>query len=160
MSKTRFFTRLPALAAASLLAAALPAGAADSYVGKVTDVSDGDTLVIGKAGRVKVVQLFGVDAPELTQEYGVAARDFVKQMTQGKRVTVEIVEENGRQSLVARVKVDDQDLAAALAEAGLAWSQQGSTADLQSAQQKAKSGGQGLWASANPTPPWEFRKSA
>jgi endonuclease YncB( thermonuclease family) len=153
-------SRLPALAAASLLAAALPAAAADSFVGKVTDVSDGDTLVIGNAGRVRVVQLAAIDAPELTQEYGDEARAFVKEMTRGKRVTVEILETKSRQSLVARVTVDGKDLAAALVEAGLAWSSEGSTADLQNAQQKAKSGGQGLWASTNPTPPWEYRKSA
>jgi endonuclease YncB( thermonuclease family) len=160
MSSHGKFPRLPALAAASLLAAALPVAAADSYVGKVTDVSDGDTLVIGNAGRVKVVQLAAIDAPELTQEYGDAARDFVKKMTKGKKVTVEILETKSRQSLVARVTVDGKDLAAALVEAGLAWSSEGSTADLKSAQQKAKSDGQGLWASTNPTPPWEYRKSA
>ena len=38
---------------------------ADSFTGKVTDVSDGDTLVIGNGGRVRVVQLAGIDAPEL-----------------------------------------------------------------------------------------------
>lgn len=160
MSRVRFTTAFTAAAAASLLAAALPVAAAQSYVGKVTDVSDGDTLVIGNGGQVKVVQLSGIDAPELTQEYGVAARDFVKQITKGKKVTVEIVESKSKQSLVAQVKVDGKDLAAALVEAGLAWSSEGSAADLQNAQQKAKSGGQGLWASANPTPPWEYRKSA
>lgn len=160
MSKDKIFTRLPALAVAMLLAAALPASAADSFVGKVTDVSDGDTLVIGNAGRVKVVQLAGIDAPELTQDYGVAARDFVKQLTKGKRVTVEIIETKSRQSLVARVKVDGKDLAAAMVESGMAWTDQGAAADLQDAQQKARTAGQGLWSSTNPTPPWEHRKSA
>jgi endonuclease YncB( thermonuclease family) len=160
MSKAKLINRLPALATAALLASALPVVAADSYVGKVTDVSDGDTLVIGNGGRVKVVQLAGIDAPELTQDFGAAARDFVKNATKGKPVTVEIVETKSKQSLVARVLVDGKDLAVSLVEAGLAWSAEGSTNDLQSAQQKAKSGGEGLWASTNPTPPWEFRKSA
>lgn len=89
-----------------------------------------------------------------------AARDLVKEMTKGKRVTVEVVEAKHRQSIVANVQVDGKSLAAALVEAGLAWSTESAAADLQSAQQKAKSGGQGLWASSNPTPPWEHRKSA
>jgi endonuclease YncB( thermonuclease family) len=160
MSKVRLVHRLPALAATALIATALPALAAESFEGKVTDVSDGDTLVIGNAGRVRVVQLAGVDAPELTQDFGAASRDFVKEMTKGKKVSVEILESKSKHSLVARVSVDGKDLAAALVEAGLAWSEENAAADLQSAQQKAKSGGQGLWASANPTPPWEFRKSA
>ena len=45
--------------------AALPALGAESFTGKVTDVSDGDTLVVGNGGRVRVVQLAGIDAPEL-----------------------------------------------------------------------------------------------
>jgi hypothetical protein len=49
---------------------------------------------------------------------------------------------------------------AALVEAGLAWSETGSSAGLKTAQEKAKSDKQGLWASTNPTPPWDFRKKA
>ena len=160
MSKFRFSTRLPAIAAGSLLVAALPALGAESFTGKVADVSDGDTLVIGTGGRVRVVQLAGIDAPELTQEYGKAATDFVKEMVKGKRVTVEVLETKSRTNLIARVNVDGKDLSAALVESGMAWSESGSSADLQSAQEKAKSGKQGLWAATNPTAPWDFRKNA
>jgi endonuclease YncB( thermonuclease family) len=159
MSKFRFSTHLPAIAAGCLLAA-MPALGAESFTGKVSDVSDGDTLVVGKSGRVRVVQLVGIDAPELTQEYGRAASDFVKEMVKGKLVTVEIVESTSRTHLIGRVSIDGKDLAAALVESGMAWSETGSSADLQTAQEKAKSGKQGLWASANPTPPWDFRKNA
>jgi len=160
MSKVRHFTRLPAAAASALLVAALPAFGADSFTGKVTDVSDGDTLVIGNAGHVRVVQLAGIDAPEASQEYGKAASDFVKQMVKGKRVTVEVVETKSKTNLVARVSIDGKDLASALVESGLAWSESGAAAELKTAQEKAKSGKQGLWASTNPTPPWDFRKNA
>jgi endonuclease YncB( thermonuclease family) len=160
MSKVGLFHRLPVVAAGTLLVAALPAFGSDSFSGKVTDVSDGDTLVIGSGGRVRVVQLAGIDAPELTQDFGDDARDFVKSMTKGKKVTVEILETKSRTSLVANVSVDGKDLAAALVEAGLAWSETGSSTDLKTAQEKAKSGKQGLWASTNPTPPWDFRKNA
>jgi endonuclease YncB( thermonuclease family) len=160
MSKLKLFHKLPALAAGSLLAVALPALGAESFTGKVTDVSDGDTLVISSGGRVRVVQLAGIDAPELMQEYGKEARDYVKQMARGKKVTIEVVEEKGRQSLVANVKLDGKDLASALVESGMAWSESGSSADLKTAQEKAKSGKQGLWASTNPTAPWDFRKNA
>jgi endonuclease YncB( thermonuclease family) len=160
MSKLKLFHRIPAIAAGSLLAAALPALGAESLTGKVTDVSDGDTLVVSSGGRVRVVQLAGIDAPELTQDYGKEARDYVKQMARGKKVTIEVVEEKGRQSLVAHVKLDGKDLASALVESGMAWSESGSSTDLKTAQEKAKSGKQGLWASANPTAPWDFRKNA
>ena len=160
MSKARLFHRLPAIAAGSLLVAALPAFGGESFMGKVTDASDGDTIVVGSGGRVRVVQLAGIDAPELTQDFGDDAREFVKSMTKGKKVTVEILESKSKTNLVAKVSVDGKDLAAALVEAGLAWSETGSSADLKTAQEKAKSGKQGLWASTNPTPPWDFRKNA
>ena len=159
MSKVKL-TRIPAIAAGSLLLAALPALGAESFTGQVADVSDGDTLVIGNGGRVRVVQLAGVDAPELTQEYGKDARDYVKELTKGKKVTVEVLESKSSTSLVAKVTVDGKDLAASLVESGLAWSEQGSSADLHSAQEKAKSGKQGLWAGTNPTPPWDYRNKA
>jgi endonuclease YncB( thermonuclease family) len=160
MSKVRHFTSLTAIAAGSLLVAALPAFGGESYTGKVTDVSDGDTIVIGSGGQVRVVQLAGIDAPELTQEYGTDARDFIKEMARGKRVTVEVLETKSKTSLVARVSVDGKDLAAALVESGLAWSESSSSTDLKTAQEKARSDKQGLWASTNPTPPWDFRKNA
>jgi endonuclease YncB( thermonuclease family) len=160
MSKVGLFHRLPAIVAGSLVAVALPAFGGESFSGKVTDVSDGDTLVIGSAGRVRVVQLAGIDAPELTQDFGDDARDYVKEITKGKRVTVEVLETKTKTSLVAKVTVDGRDLAAALVENGLAWSESDSDADLKTAQEKAKSDKQGLWANANPTPPWDFRKNA
>ena len=159
MSKLKL-TRIPAIAAGSLLLAALPALGADSFTGKVADVSDGDTLVIGNGGRVRVVQLAGIDAPELSQEYGKDARDFVKELTKGKRVTVEVLESKSSTSLVAKVSIDGKDLGATLVESGLAWSEQGSSADLQSAQEKAKSAKQGLWAGTSPKAPWDYRNQA
>jgi endonuclease YncB( thermonuclease family) len=159
MSK-RLVHRLPAIAAGSLLTVALPAFGGESFSGKVTDVSDGDTLVIGNGGRVRVVQLAGIDAPELTQDFGDDARDYIKEMTRGKKVTVEVIESKSKTNLVAKVSVDGKDLAATLVEKGLAWSENGSSADLKTAQEKAKSDKQGLWASTNPTPPWDFRKNA
>jgi endonuclease YncB( thermonuclease family) len=106
------------------------------------------------------VQLAGIDAPELSQEYGKDARDFVKELTKGKRVTVEVLESKSSTSLLAKVSVDGKDIGATLVESGLAWSEQNSSADLQSAQEKAKSGKQGLWAGTNPKAPWDYRNQA
>jgi micrococcal nuclease len=152
--------RLPIAASLVVAASTLPALAASTLDAKVKAVSDGDTLVIGGAGRTRVVQLAGIDAPEITQEFGRDAGQLVRKLTHGKRVTVEVLEQSSPESIVARVTVDGKDLAVTLIEAGLAWAVEGSPAELRTAQEKAKSGGLGLWASATPTPPWEYRNSA
>jgi len=152
--------RLSALGALLLVANTIPATAGDMLEGRVKTVSDGDTLVVGRAGRARVVQLAGIDAPELMQEFGPEARQFVRDFTAGKQVKVEVLETKSRESVVGRVTVDGRDLAAALIERGLAWASESSSPDLRSAEAKAKSDGSGLWASSTPTPPWEFRKSA
>ncbi|MBY0404616.1 MAG: thermonuclease family protein, partial [Cyanobacteria bacterium] len=47
---------------------------------------DGDTCrLVGPLGEYKV-RLFGVDAPEIKQAYGEAARDFLNGFIQGKDV--------------------------------------------------------------------------
>ena len=139
------------------LVAALPASA-ETFQAKVRDVTDGDTLVVLKGGRAQVVQIEGIDAPELSQAYGKDAREYVREATRGKKVEVEVVERSGRQQLTARVSVDGEDLGAALVASGLAWADgESGSRELEAAQQKAKQAGEGLWAKADPTPPWEYR---
>jgi len=161
MTHHRFLFRTAAAVASLLLLSSLPLLAGDSFTAKVRAVSDGDTLVVAKGGKVYVVQLAGIDAPELSQEFGSTARDHVRDMTRGKKVTVEIVETNSNKSVVANVSIDGNDLAASLVDSGHAWATDGgSTEQLRASQAKAKTAGEGLWASSNPTAPWEYRKSA
>ncbi|MDP3310892.1 MAG: thermonuclease family protein, partial [Polaromonas sp.] len=69
-------TGKPVLVAALWLACALQAGAAQPWQGTVTRVSDGDTLWVRPAagGKPLKVRIDGIDAPEICQAGGRAAR--------------------------------------------------------------------------------------
>ncbi len=155
MTHHTFPLRTAAVVASLFLLTSLPLIAGDSFTAKVRSVSDGDTIVVGKY----VVQLAGIDAPELSQEFGPAARDHVREITRGKKVTVQVLETTNGRSVVARVSVDGKDLATSLVASGHAWATDGGPASHRESQAKAKDAGQGLWAYQNPSPPWEHRKS-
>lgn len=140
-----------------LAAVATPGVAGETFVGKVSAVSDGDTLVVKRNGRAVVVQLDGIDAPELSQSFGVEARDFVAERAKKQRVEIAVVEET-EQGVVGRVSIDGQDLSELLVAAGLAWAaDDADSASLRTAQARARNEGTGLWSGSDPTPPWDFR---
>lgn len=154
MSKTtRIF--VAASIAVSLVATA-PLLAEGRIAGKIVAVSDGDTLVLHKGRKNYALQIAGIDAPELGQDHGTEAREFLESQVRGQRVEVEIVEESDR-SIVGRVSVDGRDLALTMVEAGLAWPTEGAPAALEEAASSARRSGEGLWSSDEPTPPWSFR---
>lgn len=61
----------------------------------VTDVYDGDTIVVGSPPDQTVIRLIGVDTPEVARPehpvefYGPQASEFTRRSLLGKRVTVE-----------------------------------------------------------------------
>ncbi|MDD2920150.1 thermonuclease family protein [Rhodoferax sp.] len=94
------------------------------WTGVVTHVSDGDTLWLRPAdGSVpRKVRLLGLDAPELCQPGGEAARAALQGLVAGKpvQVTVNFQDSYGRD--LGRLRVDARDVGAALVSAGQAWS--------------------------------------
>ena len=151
---------LLSLLALALTLFALPAMAGEQMKAKVIQVADGDSLIVSKAGRLYKLQISGIDAPERGQDFGMEAYEFVRNLAKGEKVIITVVEMDGH-SIVGHVSVGGQDIAASLVEAGLAWTTEGaSSAELEKAEKAAKSSREGLWASTNPTPPWQFRQSA
>jgi len=90
-------------------------------------VIDGDTLVLTQGARRQTVQLFGIDAPELAQEEGEAAKQLLEHAVEGKTVELE-PKSAGAGSIVGIVSVEGEDVAEQLLRSGLAWlSNQGDT---------------------------------
>jgi len=62
---------------------------------KVLYVSDGDTVAVKKiennkeTGNLIKVRLYGIDAPELKQDYGYASKEFLMKLIRGKTVRIE-----------------------------------------------------------------------
>ncbi|MCL2122715.1 MAG: thermonuclease family protein [Desulfovibrionaceae bacterium] len=145
------------------LAVTVPAFAA-SY--RIADVIDGDTLIIepAKGGKRTRVRLHGIDAPELDQPHGTAARLYLISKARFKRADVRQTRHDkdryGR--IVAIVEIPGLGiLQELLLQAGLAWVYPqycGDCGEWEAMQEEAKRRGKGLWAREGAVEPWEWRR--
>jgi len=95
------------------------------YKAKVTNVVDGDTVdaLVDLGFKVQTLQrlrLTRVDTPERTQPGYGAARDFVKQLVEGKEVTMRSYKASKWGYFLADISIDGKDVADMLLSAGLA----------------------------------------
>jgi endonuclease YncB( thermonuclease family) len=133
-----------------------PLVAEQVFTAQVVSVEDGDTIVVKSAAEQTMVHVAAVDAPELSQPAGPAAREFVRQLVRGGTVTVRLINVLER---LARVEANGLDVALALVGAGMAWHCPRYTEDraLIAAEAEARREKRGLWRAARPTPPWLHR---
>ena len=147
---------------------ALPALSAQEWTAHVSRVVDGDTLWVkkdgseGKSARNVKLRLRGIDAPEMCQDGGEAARRALRQLAQGQQVQVRVLARDQYGRSVADVwRADDGvNLAARLVEDGWAWSgtsrrRPGRYAAQQKAAQAAR---RGVFASSGALRPSTFRR--
>lgn len=132
----------------------------------VIGVADGDTLtarcqVDGKPQNIRV-RLGQIDAPETSssQPYGRAARRVLRDLCFKQQAEVRLTGKVTYGRSVGEVRCGGADVSPKLVRAGFAWAYDGFAKDpeLYARQASAKAEGLGLWASAAPIPPWEWRK--
>lgn len=134
---------------------------ADESIIKIVSIPDGDTLNVINGNNKKVkIRLYGIDAPETTQKYGQASRDYLRKIVKNKRLTYKIRSKDDYGRVVATLYGDDKDLNYEMIKAGLAWhykyyykSKKYAEAEKNARKQKI-----GLWKGDNPQAPWEYRK--
>jgi micrococcal nuclease len=95
------------------------------YKAKVTNVVDGDTVdaLVDLGFKVQTLQrlrLSRVDTPERTQSGYAAARDFVKELIEGKDVTMRSHKASKWGYFLIDISIDGRDVADMLLTAGLA----------------------------------------
>ena len=130
-------------------------------------VSDGDTLNVQKVengkftGEVIKIRMFGIDAPEKTQDYGSESKQALEKMVNGK--TLEIEEKNrdryGR--TVAVVYVNGKNVNEEMVKNGNAWWYQEydkKDTKMQAYQENAKKNKLGLFGKKEYVEPWNYRK--
>ena len=139
-----------------------PPLAAAEFSAVVAGVHDGDTLTVLNGERSIRIRLSGIDSPEMNQPFGDDARNFTAELALGTTVTVieEKMDRYGR--LIAWVVLaDGRNLNHEIVAAGFAWWYRPlSPGDriVRELESDANQKGRGLWAVAEPTPPWEWRK--
>jgi endonuclease YncB( thermonuclease family) len=132
-----------------------------TFTARVVEVTDGDTFDVRQSGgRAATIRLWGVDAPETSQPYGLQAVSKARQYVGGKTVEV-TVEEIGRYGrAIASVEVQGGDLSQMLVRDGLAWHYDRyapSATELARLERQARNANRGLWSRMAPVPPWEWR---
>ncbi|MDP3171414.1 MAG: thermonuclease family protein [Polaromonas sp.] len=147
---------------ALLLTCALQAGAVQAWRGTVTRVSDGDTLWVRPAagGKPVKVRIDGIDAPEICQAGGRAARHALAGRVQGRRLEFFARGQDDYGRTVAALHLEGEDIAAWMVSQGHAWSygfgrDGGTYAALQVSAQLAA---RGLFADRTALAPRLFRK--
>ena len=130
--------------------------------GTVTYVADGDTVYVRLSDHAPSVpvRLLGIDAPEICQEGGQAARQALQALVQDQPVTFSRTQTDSYGRELATVYWQGQDVARAMVERGMAWSYRfgRDLGPYAREQQIARAAGLGLFAQPNPEPPHRFRQ--
>lgn len=104
------------------LMSSYPSTIALPFTGRVVGVHDGDTLTILTAEKQRVsVRLADIDAPELGQPFGRAAKRELSELCFNRTASVEArtVDRYGR--TVGVVSCDGNDASRLMVERGMAW---------------------------------------
>ncbi len=135
---------------------------AEVWTGHMTHVSDGDTLWIkpddGSAARK--VRLLGLDAPEICQAGGVAARMALQELVADQTVQVRVNFQDTYGRDLGTLRVAGRDVGALLVAAGHAWSSrwQGRPGSYAAQETAARRAGLGVFADPSALLPSDFRK--
>lgn len=149
------------IAALTLLTLLLNAPSA-AMTGRASYISDGDTLWVrpSDGGKPIKLRLHGLDAPEVCQSGGPAARDALKRLVDQQPLQVETLGRDAWGRTLARVSINRRDIGARLVQDGHAWSDAfrddpGPYAAEEAAARRAH---RGVFAQPKPERPRDFRR--
>jgi endonuclease YncB( thermonuclease family) len=135
--------------------------------GRCVGVTDGDTIkVVIDQDQLLRIRVAWIDAPEMGQAFGQAAKQAMSRLVFGRQVELRPHTWDRYGRLVALVMVDGTDAGLELVKQGLAWAYERylpeASPDIQDSYRAAHEAAQahrlGLWQDASPMPPWDFRK--
>lgn len=139
------------------------------YSATVESVHDGDTLRVRDSnGRSRRVRMAYIDAPELQQAYGQAARDALRGKVLRQKVQVEVFDQDQYRREVAKILLNGEDVNQAMIAAGHAWhyesiakrgQNRADFAAYAATQRQARQQKAGLWQNRSPQAPWQYRKA-
>lgn len=138
---------------------------AEGMTGTLDTVIDGDLITILSKGKEVEVRLFGIDTPERTQPFGQNAKNFIGAQASDKELWVKTMRKDANGRTVGLVFANGVNLNEQLVGQGFAWvmrqecATESFCADWVLLETKAKGAKKGLWANANPAPPWEHRRN-
>lgn len=144
------------------------ASLADSLIGVVVGISDGDTITVLDADRkTHKIRLAGIDTPESKQPYGQRAKESLSDLTYRKSAQVEWRKADRYGRIIGKVIVGGRDVCLEQIQRGMAWhykkyeNEQPVEDRLAYAktEQEAREMRLGLWSEPGTIPPWDWRKA-
>ncbi|TFY98114.1 thermonuclease family protein [Ramlibacter rhizophilus] len=130
--------------------------------GTVSHVTDGDSLWLRPAsgGAPQALRLRGIDAPEICQEHGPAARRALAALVEGRPVVVRLRGRDAYQRLLGELATASHgDVGAWMVAQGHAWAPSRSRSNRYAqAQARAQAERRGLWAQPHAVEPRVFRR--
>lgn len=134
---------------------------ASAHAVQVVEAQSGDTLIVLDQGKLLTLRVAFVEAPKLDQPYGLASRKSLEELCKGKNASYQRQSAQEGGAIRAVVLCDDVDAGRLQLKRGLAWVRPGPKTDpaLTLIQDFVWRDGIGLWADANPVPPWEWTES-
>ena len=139
---------------------------AEKISGQVISIADGDTLTLQDAQTHQhQIRLAGIDAPELTQDFGQQAKTHLANLALNQQVTADCKKTEPNRLEICAVTIGGNDIGLEQIRKGMAWWYQQNAAELPVQTQtnyrqtefNAKIHRLGFWNSKNPTPPWVWR---
>ncbi len=151
-----------ALSALTILA---PAGLAHDHEKElkatVVEVVDGDTVKAAHDGRVEIVELLNIDAPDPGQPNAERAKHTLEQLCLKEEVRILWTQRDADGAILGTIHEEDGlNVSFEMVKAGMAWNYQHFEHDrtLAELETEARKAHRGIWADRHPTPPWEYRK--
>jgi micrococcal nuclease len=139
---------------AGLIVVLVPVSLAQTTPVPVVSVVDGDSLNVMIGGQRQRLILYGIDCPELDQDFGQEAYQFTDERAYKQNVRLEVMGKDKRGRTIAIVYLPDgTNLNQELVKRGLAWwSDKYAPNDrqLKDLQTAAKATQQGLWSQPEP----------
>jgi endonuclease YncB( thermonuclease family) len=145
-----------------LLCFGVPAHAT-TFEGRVIRVKDGDSLLVWRPDvkRTSEIRLAGIDAPELSQPWGIQSRSALRRLVMDRPVTVTVVDRDRYDRLVGQLWQGRIYVNAELARGGHAWAFDRYRPDprIRAAHNEARAAQRGLWSlpPADRLPPATWR---
>ena len=135
--------------------------------GRVVSIADGDTLTVLDSSNVQhKIRLHAIDAPELGQPFGKAAKAMLSDYCYNKTAKVRKMDIDRYNRVVGDVRCGDRGqhfISVILVKKGMAWVFDKYVPNnylyLYSLQKEAQDKQLGLWADDNAVPPWEWRNA-
>jgi len=149
---------------------------AETLIGVVVGVSDGDTITVLDSERQQhKIRLGGIDAPEKAQPFGQRSKENLSRLVFKKEVAVDWTKRDRYGRIVGKVMVQPSDCPScpktldagqAQLSVGMAWwyrkyAKEQPPEDrgrYEFEEQEAKARRVGLWQDPDPVPPWEWRR--